>query len=77
MRTILGLLATAAFAWSVPAVKAAEVKVLSAGAMKEVVLAVVPEFEKADWPQGHVCQRHRRRACSPPASRGARRSTLP
>jgi molybdate transport system substrate-binding protein len=47
MRTILRLLATAAFAWSVPAVKAAEVKVLSAGAMKEVVLAVVPEFEKA------------------------------
>ena len=47
MRTVLGLLATVAFAWSVPAVKAAEVKILSAGAMKEVVLAVIPEFEKA------------------------------
>jgi molybdate transport system substrate-binding protein len=30
-----------------PGVEAAEVKILSAGAMKEVVLAVVPEFEKA------------------------------
>jgi molybdate transport system substrate-binding protein len=47
MRMILGLLATVALAWSVLAAKAAEVKVLSAGAMKEVVLAVVPEFEKA------------------------------
>jgi molybdate transport system substrate-binding protein len=47
MRTIVGLLATVALAWSVPAAKAAEIKVLSAGAMKEVVLAVVPEFEKA------------------------------
>ena len=46
MRTKLGLLVTLALAWTITVSQAAEVKVLSAGAMKEVVLSVVPEFEK-------------------------------
>jgi molybdate transport system substrate-binding protein len=48
MRTKLGFLITLAFACShLDAAQAAEVKVLSAGAMKEVVLSAVPNFEKA------------------------------
>lgn len=47
MRKKLGLLITLAVACSPVAAQAADVKVLSAGAMKEVVLSVVPEFEKA------------------------------
>ena len=39
---------------------AVEIKVLTAGAFKQVLLALVPEFEKADRPQGHDRQRHRR-----------------
>jgi molybdate transport system substrate-binding protein len=45
MRVIAAALAIGAVAFADPAA-AAEVRILSAGAMKEVVLAVVPEFEK-------------------------------
>jgi molybdate transport system substrate-binding protein len=45
MRVTAAALAIGSIAFAAPAA-AADVKVLSAGAMKEVVLAVVPEFEK-------------------------------
>jgi molybdate transport system substrate-binding protein len=47
MRVKLGLLVVFALGVVPPAAHAAEVKVLSAGAMKEVVLSAVPDFEKA------------------------------
>ena len=47
MRVKLGLLVALAFGGCLAAAHAAEVKVLTAGAMKEVVLSAVPDFEKA------------------------------
>ena len=45
-RTFAVITALAGLIWTMATAQAAEVKILTAGAMKAVVLAIVPEFEK-------------------------------
>src|ERR1700754_1323818 len=47
MKIEMGLLIAAAFGMGVQSAAAAEIKVLTTGAFKQVVVALVPEFEKA------------------------------
>src|SRR6185312_5494337 len=47
MKIEMGLFIAAAFGMGVQNVAAAEIKVLTTGAFKQVVVALVPEFEKA------------------------------